>query len=561
VENTDIAKVEKVFRKGQDVAIRSNIIIEAKYNLTAKENDIVDILLTEIEPDDNLEYEINIHKYKKFYNYDDGNNVYSQIKKAVKSIEVKRIYSNELNSKKSYSWFPKIDYQDKDGKIILELHKDVKKAMVEFKSAIYYNIKYTLPLQSNYAKRFYYFCKSFEGKTRFDNIETLKEKLEITNKYSNYSDLKRYVLNPVKEQINKYTDIRIAFEEKRLDKNDKRKVTNIHTIVYSKSEDEINNIGKNKKESKNNISRKSVMDKYYEYTKNYDDVKAKKLIAENLNISRKTVNIYINLTNKLIEPLIEMVDNKSLTITEAILWAKESKEVQESKLDKIKAEAELKALKKAMKKNKNKKIIDVEYKEVESNEDTEIINDISNEDTEIINDINNNTNNDINKEAVKGTNKIIEQIKENLIELQLDNEQAEKIYKNSKGDLDYINYIYGELKRQRKDIPNAIGWIIQMVKPNVYKTPIKQEISNSHKKLRFDNFKGREYDYDALEKKLLGWDKVDDEDEEVEENRSANIEVANDIIAQIERLNNLKNENIITEAEFEILKSRIVTNN
>lgn len=26
-------------------------------------------------------------------------------------------------------------------------------------------------------------------------------------------------------------------------------------------------------------------------------------------------------------------------------------------------------------------------------------------------------------------------------------------------------------------------------------------------KLRFDNFKGRDYDYDALEKKLLGWDK------------------------------------------------------
>ena len=33
---------------------------------------------------------------------------------------------------------------------------------------------------------------------------------------------------------------------------------------------------------------------------------------------------------------------------------------------------------------------------------------------------------------------------------------------------------------------------------------------NSNKtKLRFDNFKGRDYDYDDLEKKLLGWDTDD----------------------------------------------------
>lgn len=32
-------------------------------------------------------------------------------------------------------------------------------------------------------------------------------------------------------------------------------------------------------------------------------------------------------------------------------------------------------------------------------------------------------------------------------------------------------------------------------------------------KLRFDNFTGRQYDYDALEKKLLGWDDEEDKDE------------------------------------------------
>lgn len=47
---------------------------------------------------------------------------------------------------------------------------------------------------------------------------------------------------------------------------------------------------------------------------------------------------------------------------------------------------------------------------------------------------------------------------------------------------------------------------------NKFEQYLNQKIINTggtkeKTKLRFDNFKGRDYDYDALEKKLLGWDK------------------------------------------------------
>lgn len=42
------------------------------------------------------------------------------------------------------------------------------------------------------------------------------------------------------------------------------------------------------------------------------------------------------------------------------------------------------------------------------------------------------------------------------------------------------------------------------------KTDNNKKNQNSKRKLRFDNFKGREYDYDDLEKKLLGWDKEEE---------------------------------------------------
>lgn len=68
---------------------------------------------------------------------------------------------------------------------------------------------------------------------------------------------------------------------------------------------------------------------------------------------------------------------------------------------------------------------------------------------------------------------------------------------------------------------NDKGWIITfdwLVKPNNFlkvlegnyeDKKVDYQNSNSKGKLRFDNFKGRDYDYEDLEKKLLGWDKED----------------------------------------------------
>ena len=68
---------------------------------------------------------------------------------------------------------------------------------------------------------------------------------------------------------------------------------------------------------------------------------------------------------------------------------------------------------------------------------------------------------------------------------------------------------------------NSKGWTITfdwLVKPNNFLKVIEgnyedKKTTNNNRnknKLRFDNFKGRDYDYDDLEKKLLGWDKEEE---------------------------------------------------
>jgi len=76
-------------KKGDCIAVRPNSIIEARYDLTSKQNDILDIILTKIKEDDNeFFYEINIDDYKKSYKKDTSN-IYRDLKKAIRAFEKK----------------------------------------------------------------------------------------------------------------------------------------------------------------------------------------------------------------------------------------------------------------------------------------------------------------------------------------------------------------------------------------------------------------------------------------------------------------------------------------
>lgn len=77
--------------------------------------------------------------------------------------------------------------------------------------------------------------------------------------------------------------------------------------------------------------------------------------------------------------------------------------------------------------------------------------------------------------------------------------EARKIYNSACGDLKHISKIYNYFKNKNAD--NFVALMIKMVKPGEFIEPKKNTT-----KTKFNNFNGRDYDYDELEKKLLGWD-------------------------------------------------------
>ncbi|WP_026883709.1 replication initiation protein [Clostridium akagii] len=220
---------------GNLICMRPDSIIEARFSLNKKQNDILDMVFATIENDNKLKYEINVIKYTKLYNIQDKSNIYGELKKAVKTFEGKGFsIINKISEKKQnriyFAWFSSIQYFDGEGKIVVEIGQTLKELLLEVKRAVFYNIQYTLNFNCIYSKRLYYYLKLYEDTgMRIDNLDILREKLECPESYKKYANFRRFVLEPSYKEINGHSDIEFEFEEVKT----KNKVTNIKFYIKS----------------------------------------------------------------------------------------------------------------------------------------------------------------------------------------------------------------------------------------------------------------------------------------------------------------------------------------
>ena len=225
-------------RGGDLICRRPETIIEARFKLTKRQNDILDMVFASIEDDGKLEYRIDVAKYSKLYDIKDKSNIYRDLKKAVKTFEGKgfSITTKSENKKEHriyFSWFSSIDYLDGESKIVLELGQKLKALMLSAKKACFYQLKYSLNFHNVYSKRLYYYLKSYENSNkdgtgwRTDNLDELRSKLECPKSYERYADFKRCVLKPAYEEINGNSDISFKYEETK----NKSKVTNLKFYI------------------------------------------------------------------------------------------------------------------------------------------------------------------------------------------------------------------------------------------------------------------------------------------------------------------------------------------
>ena len=205
-------------KKGKEIAVRPDKIVEARYSLTAAQNDFLDIFLTEIDDTDEnkVSYNLELKKYAHLFPKGKSKNIYRDMKIAVDALLDAKFYihSEQTGDDKKYNWIAGRTYNNKKGTIDVEISKTLKEYLIQMKRGSYYKIVFPLSLYNTYSKRLYYMLKQYQDTGwRIDNVDDLRSKLECPVSYNKYSLFKAKVLETAIIEINEKTDIWIDYEE------------------------------------------------------------------------------------------------------------------------------------------------------------------------------------------------------------------------------------------------------------------------------------------------------------------------------------------------------------
>jgi len=186
----------------------SPTLVNSKYSLTKQESNIVLLLLTIIDKDD--EDFKNYTFTKKDLEKRTGIKLDSlKLKQLAKSLmsKVLEVPTDEDNFE-LFTWFSYFKYDN--GVITCGFDKRLKKYLLELHQYILINAPDILLMKSDYSRRIYMLLKERAnfGERKFE-VEELMNILDVPKSLKIYADFKRKVLLQAVKEINKFTDLEI----------------------------------------------------------------------------------------------------------------------------------------------------------------------------------------------------------------------------------------------------------------------------------------------------------------------------------------------------------------
>lgn len=218
-----------------DVVIKHNRLIEAKYNLNSNEQKIILFAASKLDRDRFNIIQIHTREFTDLLGTTSER--YSEIRELVRELRKKEVIIKLDNSKEKElitGWLSSIEYKG-DGIIELEFSQKLVPYLIQLqKLYTKYELRNILYLKSKYSIRIYELLKQYEsiGKREFEVDEFKKIIGCDENKYTRMYDFEKYVLKFSQEEICNLTDICFEYEKIKIG----RKVTSIKFSIESKIE-------------------------------------------------------------------------------------------------------------------------------------------------------------------------------------------------------------------------------------------------------------------------------------------------------------------------------------
>lgn len=215
---------------------KSNAIINSSYRLSLNELRIVLYGLSHIDPTSDefpLFHQFTVKEIAEFFNIGekDRGSFYDNIKDALirKFWEREFSYYDEtIGRVVKRRWLIEVQYGGYDGILAYHYNPMIKNQLQKLAGRFTsYFLKNIASMKSAYAVRLYeivimHLNASKKNIITFNKtIDSLKKQLDLTEKYVNFFDFKRRILEKSKKEINKYSDIKFNYEIKKLGRSPK----------------------------------------------------------------------------------------------------------------------------------------------------------------------------------------------------------------------------------------------------------------------------------------------------------------------------------------------------
>jgi len=217
----------------RDYSRQSHLIVNSKYAMTQNEINLLLVLLTAIDKEDE-DFKDYIFTKKELEKKTGKKWEAQQLQKTVDGLFDKPIRIKHSSSNwERFHWFSYFRYTN--GVITCRFDKALKPYLLQLKERfVISDIKHLLPMKSTYSKRMYLLLKEyFRIGSRTFKVEYLQEILKVPKSFKIYSEFKIKVLKRAEKDINKFTDLEVNFTERKFG----RKVVEITYTIRKNTTD------------------------------------------------------------------------------------------------------------------------------------------------------------------------------------------------------------------------------------------------------------------------------------------------------------------------------------
>jgi plasmid replication initiation protein len=210
----------------KELIVKSNVVVEAGYELTTNEHRLILSAICQIPPQQELDaaevYEITAQKFAEQYSLH-PKTAYRELKDAINRLyERSIIIKTEGQQTVKVRWLSMIVYDhsndsEHEKRVFLGFSPQILPYLTNLKASFtQYLLSDISGVSGSYTIRFYELIKQYQSIGKRDiSILELRFMLNLQDKYPMFADFKKRVIDPALSEINEKTPLEVSYELKK----------------------------------------------------------------------------------------------------------------------------------------------------------------------------------------------------------------------------------------------------------------------------------------------------------------------------------------------------------